>query len=312
MAEREPLLELHPGFDAIEAGLPLITLLSGFTDAGSTTQQLGEHIFSQLRWHKVAQFDADELLDYRARRPTIYFSKDHLEGFEPATLALYLVEDEAGTQFLLLHGYEPDFRWQQAASEIARLLLELEVASYTWVHSIPFPISHNRDIGVTVSGNRQEIIDAHSEWRPETNVPGNFGHLLEMKAIDLGLATSGFVLLVPHYLSDSEYPAAAIAGFELITVATSLIFPTDPLREESRRFLTELNRQVSENADLAKMIAAIEQSMGGEKPGSSRFAMHTPSSKLPSAEEIAAELEGYLANRQRNRTDEEQGREDER
>lgn len=308
MAEREPLLKLLPGFDAVEAGLPLVTLLTGFTDAGSTVQQLGEHIFSQLRWHKVAEFDADGILDYRARRPTIFFSKDHLESFETASLALYLVEDEAGTQFLVLQGFEPDFRWQAASEELSRLFLELEIQSYTWVHAIPFPISHNRDIGITVSGNRADMIDAYSEWRPETNVPGNFGHLLEMKSIELGIPTAGFVLLVPHYLADSEYPTAGIAGFELVSVATSLIFPTDPLREESRRFLAELNKQVSENADLARMIAAIEQSIGGDKAGTNRFAMQSPSSRMPSAEEIAAELEGYLANRQRNRADEERGK----
>ncbi|WP_407943282.1 PAC2 family protein [Mangrovicoccus ximenensis] len=49
------------------------------------------------------------LLDYRARRPIIYFDQDHLADYQPATLKLYLAYDELRQPFLLLSGFEPDF-----------------------------------------------------------------------------------------------------------------------------------------------------------------------------------------------------------
>ena len=68
------------------------------------------------------------------------------------------------------------------------------------------PVPHTRPIGVTVSGNRPELIEPMSVWRPTTQVPSNALHLLEFRLQELGHPTAGFVLLIPHYLADTEYP----------------------------------------------------------------------------------------------------------
>jgi hypothetical protein len=93
----------------VPSGLQLIASLNGFTDAGSTISQVSDNIFSNFDHQLVIEFDNDELLDYRARRPVMYFEKDHIADYEPATLGLFLVYDEARQPFLFLHGYEPDF-----------------------------------------------------------------------------------------------------------------------------------------------------------------------------------------------------------
>ena len=114
----------------------------------------------------VATFDADELLDYRARRPIIFFQGDHLTDYRPPRLSLDLARDEIGQQFLLLTGYEPDFQWERFTAAVLGLIDALEVSSTTWVNSIPMPVPHTRPIGVTVSGNRTDLIEAMSIWRP--------------------------------------------------------------------------------------------------------------------------------------------------
>ena len=57
-----------------------------------------------LDYSTIAEFDNDTLLDYRARRPTIYFDQDHLADYTPLRLGLYLAHDEVGQPFLLLTG----------------------------------------------------------------------------------------------------------------------------------------------------------------------------------------------------------------
>jgi predicted ATP-grasp superfamily ATP-dependent carboligase len=252
----------------------------------------------------VIEFDNDELLDYRARRPAMFFEKDHLSSYEPPLLGIYLVRDEAGIPFLFLHGYEPDFRWEAFASAIEEIVDQYAVTEFTWVHSIPFPVPHTRPVGVTVSGNRKDLIERYSEWRPETQVPGNVVHLLEYRLSEIALPVIGFVLLVPHYLNDSDYPAAAVTGFELLTAATSLVFPTDHLRDEGARFSERLAKKVEENEELAKLVANLEQGYKSERATSFGVQITSPKPEEPNAEDIAAELEDYLANRQRNNPEE--------
>ena len=68
------------------------------------------------------QFSNDELLDYRSRRPVVYFERDHISDYQPAVLGIYLAKDEAGEQFLFLHGYEPDFKWEAFAEAFESLI----------------------------------------------------------------------------------------------------------------------------------------------------------------------------------------------
>lgn len=290
--------------ESIEFGLPMIAGLSGFTDAGSTVSQFADHVFNNLDFELVGQFRNDELLDYRSRRPVMQFDKDHIASYEPPVLGLYLVRDEIGAGFLFLHGYEPDFRWEQFTDRVVTLIEKLQVASFCWVHSIPFPLPHTRPIGVTVSGNRRDLIDAISEWKPQTQVPGNVVHLIEFKLSQLGLPTVGFVYLVPHYLGESEYPAVALLAIENITVATGVVLPTDELRDQNSVFLNKLNQQVSENQDLAKMITTLEAGYANDGAGLSRTSISKPRADLPTADEIANELEDYLASRRKNQGDE--------
>ena len=107
------------------------------------------------------------LLDYRARRPIILFEDDHLADYRPPRLSLDLARDEIGQQFLMLTGYEPDFQWERFGAAVLGLIDALEVSSTTWINSIPMPVPHTRPIGMTVSGNRADLIEAHVDLAPD-------------------------------------------------------------------------------------------------------------------------------------------------
>ena len=303
MTHSRQLFEFKEEFADVPKGLHLIAGLTGFTDAGSTLNLVADHIFANLSTQLVVQFKNDELLDYRSRRPVMFFERDHIEHYEPAVLGIYLVHDEANQPFLYLHGYEPDFKWEAFAEAVVDLVRGLEVEDFTWVHSIPFPIPHTRAVGVTVSGNRLDIIDAVSEWKPQTQVPGNVLHLLEYRLSEMSLPTVGYVMLVPHYLSESEYPQSALVAFEHISSATGLVFPIDAIREDSVEFLAKLKTQLEKNEDLQKLVKNLEQGYASENIGPNRAPIEKPIAKMPTAEEIAAELEDYLAIRRRNSMD---------
>ncbi|AWB95473.1 PAC2 family protein [Agromyces badenianii] len=295
MRDPRSLYELNADV-AVPAGLPLVAGLTGFADAGAAVAQTTEYLLATLDSTVVASFDADELLDYRARRPVILFEADHLADYTPPRLSLDLAVDELGQQFLLLTGYEPDFQWQRFSSAVLGLIEQFEVSSTTWINSIPMPVPHTRPIGVTVSGNRAELIEAMSIWRPTTQVPANALHLVEYRLQELDHPTSGFVLLVPHYLADAEYPSAAIAALEAISASTGRIFPTDALREQGRDFIARIDEQVSDNAELAKLVGTLEQRHDAYMEGTTlRSPLTDEDGELPSADEIAAELEKFLA-----------------
>lgn len=257
----------------------------------------------------IAVFDNDRLLDYRARRPIVTFEQDHLTDFRPARLELELMHDALGQQFLLLSGYEPDFAWNAFTDSVLTLVDTLHVASVTWAHAIAMPVPHTRPIGTTVSGNRTELIAAHSVWRPRTQVPSTVGHLLEYRFAEKGIRVVGFVLLVPHYLAETEHPGAVMSAADRIMTATGLVLSMDDVRDKEKEYRTRIDEQVAGNDELRAMVHTLEQRhdayMSGLEVDDQQDGFDERD--LPSADELAAELERYLANR-RPDDDEKSGR----
>lgn len=292
-----PLFERSASAPPVPRGLPLVIALTGFTDAGSAVSRVVEFVRDELAPTPLAVFTNDVLLDYRARRPVISFDQDHLTDYRPPRLELSFAHDALGQPFLVLSGYEPDFAWDAFAAAVLAFVDEYDVSTVTWVHAIPMPVPHTRPLGTTVSGTRTELTEAHSVWQPRTQVPSTAGHLLEYRLADAGVRVAGFVLLVPHYLADTEYPAAALAALDSVTVATGLVFTGEELREENREYLAKVEDQVSGSDELSRMVQGLEERYDAYMAGSTLATPMIHTGDLPSAEELAAELERFLASR---------------
>lgn len=292
------LYDLSSDASEVPDGLPLVAGLTGFADAGSAVSQLADYMLETLDHTLVASFDTDELLDYRARRPVFTFDHDHVSEVAVARLSLHLVHDDIGQPFLLLSGFEPDFQWNRFTAAVLQLVERYRVSTTTWVHSIPMPVPHTRPIGVTVSGNRADLIESLSVWKPVTQAPANALHLIEHRLGEEGHPTAGFVLLVPHYLADTEFPDAAVAALSSISAATGLIFPTDRLREEGREFLNKVEEQVHGNTELSRLVSTLEERHDTYMEGNPLPSPLTDQDgRVPTADALAAELEKFLARR---------------
>lgn len=297
-----PLYERVANAPVVPGGLPLVVLLTGFTDAGGAVSGVIDYAREELDPQPLAVFSNDALLDYRARRPIVTFDQDHLAAYRPPRLELSLARDALGQPFLLLAGYEPDFGWDGFASAVLDLGAEYDVSSVTWIHAIAMPVPHTRTLGVTVSGTRSDLIEAHSIWRPHTQVPATVGHLLEIRLAESGATVVGFVLLVPHYLAETDYPGATAAALEKLMSSTGLVFALDELREDNREYVERVEEQIVGNDELARMVRGLEErydayasrlATGAAPSGMGTF----DETALPSADELAAELERYLASR---------------
>ncbi|MEJ1155527.1 PAC2 family protein [Microbacterium marmarense] len=297
MPSSGPIFERASSAPPVPAGLPLIITLTGFADAGNAVSQTLDYMRDELDGTPVSVFSNDALLDYRARRPMISFDQDHLTGYRAPRLELSLVHDTLGQPFLLLGGYEPDFGWDAFTEAVVDFAGAYETSSATWVHAIPMPVPHTRPIGTTVSGTRKELTKAHSVWQPHTQVPATAAHLLELRLAEAGNDVAGFALLVPHYLAESDYPAAAMAALDSLSIATGLVFAGDDLREANRDYLAKVGDQIKDNDELSRMVSGLEDRYDAYMAGSTDATPIIHTGDLPSADELGAELERFLASR---------------
>jgi predicted ATP-grasp superfamily ATP-dependent carboligase len=283
--------------DLPELGRPvLVQALSGFVDAGNATRLAREHLLETLEARSIATFDIDQLLDYRSRRPPMIFVEDHWEQYEDPRLDLHVLHDDAGTPFLLLTGPEPDLQWERFVAALVELIERLGVRLTVGLNSIPMAVPHTRPTGITAHGTRRELVAGYEPWLQRVQVPGSAGHLLEFRLGRREHDAMGFAAHVPHYLAQAEYPSAAELLLTSVSKATGLLLPTDGLRQAAEAVRADIDQQIAQTAEAAELVRALEEQYDaftrGRQPGANLLADAGP---LPTAEELGAELERFLA-----------------
>ncbi|MUN36004.1 PAC2 family protein [Actinomadura litoris] len=293
MLNPEDLYELDTDVPEL-AGPVLLHSLDGFVDAGSTGQLVREHLLEALEHRIVARFDVDSLIDYRARRPSMTFDRDHWAAYDAPELVVRLVEDEAGTPFLLLSGPEPDRLWEGFTASVLHLVKRLGVGLVVGVHGIPMGVPHTRPVGMTSHATRPELVTRNS-WFDKVQVPGSAAGLLELRLGEAGHDAVGLAVHVPHYLAQSAYPAAAVAAVEAIAAATGLSLPSERLREAAARTDADIAEQVDGNDEVEKVVRALEQQYDAFAGAAERDNLLAESQDMPTAEELGAQFERFLA-----------------
>ncbi len=275
-------------------GLVLVQALDGFVDAGAAKRLAREHL---LRGGSrvVARFDHDQLHDYRARRPLMLFAEDHWESYAEPELAMHLVEDDAGMPFLVLAGPEPDVQWERFVQALLMLAEDLRVRLSVGLNSIPMAVPHTRPVGVIAHGTRPELAGGHERWVGTVQVPSTAGHLLEHRAGQAGRDAAGFAVAVPHYLADAEYPAASVALLDSLARLTGLQLGTDELVQGALTTRTALDSQIADSPEVAAVVTALEQQYDAFQAGRERSLLGSDGASLPTADELGAELERFLA-----------------
>ncbi|WP_446428862.1 PAC2 family protein [Leucobacter sp. 1207-22] len=289
----------------VPRGLPMVVVLSGVSDAGSVVSQLGEYFSENSSPREVIRFDTDVLLDYRARRPVITFNKDHFEDYQPETLTLSIASDALGEPFLLLSGFEPDFRWERWVDTMLFLVDEFEVSTTAWVHALPMPVPHTRDLRATISGSREDLIEEHSIWQPTSRIAATAVHLLEYRLFGMGESVAGITLLIPHYLAGNEYPAGLVGALDYLMAATGKLFSTEAPRELAQNFRARVDEQIGENDESLSMVHSLEERYdqfvrdaatgGGSIELDGEEVTGDDIDGLPTADQLASELEQFLA-----------------
>lgn len=282
--------------EQVPKGIPLILALAGATDAGALTSQLDSYFFNNSDLQQVIQFNTDMLMDFRSRRPQITFNEDHFEDYEPDELVLSLGHDALGNQFLLLSGFEPDFRWHQFVEMFLNLVDDLEISVTVWAHAIPMPVPHTRPIRSTISGTRQDLIETKSVWKPTTKLPASLSHLIEYRLHTMGENVVGFAMLVPHYLSNNEYPDALLAALDSIMSGTGLIFDTDQVQKDANSFVKQVESQINDNEESVLMLQGLEARYDEYVANQANEApLVAEGIEIPTADQLASELEKFLA-----------------
>jgi predicted ATP-grasp superfamily ATP-dependent carboligase len=270
----------------------LIYQFDGFIDAGQAGRLFTAHVIEQLEHEVLAEFDHDQLHDYRSRRPVMIYDTNQWKSYAELQLRLYRVVDEHGEVFLLLTGPEPDVQWERMAAAVIGLIEQFDVRLSVNLHGIPMAVPHTRPVTLTAHSTDPGLVNGYRNWIDRVEVPGSFAGLLEFRLGQRDRAALGFVAHVPHYLAQASFPEATLRLTRSLNQASGLAVPIEPLEKASAETMSDIAGEMAGSAEVQELVATLEQqydAIAGEGDA-----------LMPSADEIGAEFEKFLADREKD------------
>ena len=274
-------------------GPVLVTALEGFLDAGNASALTIAHLLAEDPGRVVASFEIDEFYDYRARRPPMSFTEDHYADYEAPRLVVRLLHDAQGAAYLLMHGPEPDIRWEAFALAVRAVVRAFQVRLVVSLGSVPMAVPHTRPVQLTNHATSQELLVQENVWKGEIRVPSSAQSLLELRLGEWGEDAMGFVAHIPHYVAQFDYPHAALSLVEGVEDVTGLEWDHTALKDAGDARQVEIATQIADSQEVREVVTGLEQQYDAfHRQAANLLAEDEP---LPSGEELGAQFEQFLA-----------------
>ena len=278
------------------AGPVLVHAVRGFVDAGNAGQLAAEHLVDELPTTRLATFDVDQLLDYRSRRPVMTFDQTTWASYAEPELVVDLVQDAAGVPFLLLHGVEPDVQWERYVAAVRQIVERFDVPLTVGLHGIPMGIPHTRPLSVTAHATRPELVADHTSWFGTVQVPASASALLELRLGQSGHDAIGLRRARAALPRAVGVPAGEPGGADQRR-ACDRARPAGRGADvgRGRGHARRSTGRSTGSEEVAAVVHALEEQYDAFTRNIGRTSLLAGSTELPTADELGAEFERFLA-----------------
>lgn len=286
------LLE-RTGIAAPESPVVVIAF-EGWIDAGFAAATAAATLLEAVPTELFGTFDPEQLIDYRARRPRLRID-DGVRGpivySDPRVL---VGADRNGKGLVLLVGPEPDYRWRAFAAEAASLAVELGARFVVGLGGFPNGVPHTRPVRLAATASNEELARQVGFVPGSIDVPSGIADVVGAATSALGIPSVGLWARVPHYVSGMPFAPGALALIEGLVMLTGVSIDTDDLQESAEATRHRVDELIAGSEEHASLVRRLEEQLEEVEQGIGAEGELGIDGRLPSGDEIAAELERFL------------------
>ncbi|MGQ0744590.1 MAG: proteasome assembly chaperone family protein [Acidimicrobiales bacterium] len=268
----------------------MVAAPEGWIDAGLGGGGALATLLSGIETYPVATFNSEELIDYRARRPTSIISDGVYTDLEWPQIELLGGSDSEGNHLLILVGPEPDQRWLGFSQAVGDLAEHFGVRLLVGLGAFPAPVPHTRPAPLVASASSAELAEMVGVVKAEVRVPAGIHAALARRFAVSDIPAIGIWARVPHYAANAPYPPASLMLLEGLNRVAGIAIDTTELAQAADETRQRLDELTANSPQHQVLVAQLEAQSDAEAQDDGRGW----DGKLPSGDELAAELEQFL------------------
>ena len=247
----------------------LVMAFGGWIDAGRAATGAVRHLIRDLSAERVASIDPEEFFVLIQERPEVRLRPDgEREIHWPQSEFFAWRPADGGEGLLLFCGPEPHQRWRTYTKEFLDVAERCGVRRIVSVGALLANAPHTRPIRVTGRCTEpavRAVLEAWGIYRvPTYEGPTGISSVVLDAAAQRHMDHVGFMGQAPHYLQDSENPAAIEA---LVGYAARLLRLTPDMSEFAeaiQEFRTQVDRAVAKDRATREHVRRLEQQYDAE------------------------------------------------
>ena len=183
---------------------------------------------------------------------------------------------------------EPNLRWRAFTEMVTGFAEELGVELVITLGSLLADIPHTRPSPVTGSASDEELVERLGLQASRYEGPTGIVGILHDACKQRELPSASLWAAVPHYVSLTPSPRAALALCERLGDILGVEIDVEELREAAEGYAEQVTRAVAADSDTQAYVEDLE-----------RRADEFDEEDIPSGEALAAELTRFLRERDR-------------
>src|SRR5215470_14450143 len=273
----------------------LIVAFGGWIDAGRAATGALRHLVSDLPAERLARIEPEEFFVFTQERPEVRLKGDGSREIHWPRSEFFAWQPEGGRDGLLLFcGPEPHQRWSAYTKAFLDVAERCGVRRIISLGALLAGAPHTRPVRVTARCSdpaSRPLLEAWGIYRPPTyEGPTGISTVVLDAAERRGMHNVGFMGQAPHYLQDTENPAAIQALLSYVSRLLNLSPDMSHFAEAIRVFRAQCDRAVARDRATRDHVKQLEQEYDAEATEEKE---PLPAGELDS-DKLMQELEDFL------------------
>src|SRR6476619_5502406 len=266
----------------------LVAAFRGWNDGAQAASLAAGYLAKTWQAERFADVDPEEFFDFQAARPHVSLEDGVTRRIDwPETAFYHARPDGLDRDVVLLLGIEPNLRWRTFTELVVGLAPDLEIELLITLGALLADVPHTRPAPVTGSASDSDLVErlglSASRYEGPTGIVG----VLHDACREAGIPSASLWAAVPHYVSLTPSPRAAVALCERLGSLIGVDIDVDELEEAAQSYEAQVSEAVASDEETASYVEELER----------RTDSIEESSDLPSGEALAAELTRFLRER---------------
>jgi predicted ATP-grasp superfamily ATP-dependent carboligase len=273
----------------------LIAAFRGWNDAGEAASFAASHMGRRWEARRFATIDPEDFYDFQTVRPEVRLVDGETREITWPSNEFSVATPHGGRDVIVLLGTEPNLRWKTFSSCVLDVIGRYDVSLVLTLGALLADVPHSRPVQITGTAVDRDLVARLGLQRSRYEGPTGIVGVLHDACARAHIQSASLWAAVPHYLAVTPNPKAALALVDQATQLVGTPMDLEELRAATAAYEDEVGEIVASDEDVQAYVRLLE-----DRTDQIVLEEKIDDPRLPSGEALAAELERYLQDRDRD------------